>query len=458
MSLPDRIRRQPQWVIVAEALLLAVGVGVADAYAPYDASLFVLYALPILFVVWFSRVKGAGVAVGLVCMGGWIYSEAMLNYRDSYLPVLLLNTPLQLGFVAFILIGGRALKDRLDRSHAEVAVLKPFYLLAEISPIGIFRTDAKGGVIYANRHWLRLAGMTLEEARHQPWTASLYSDDRERVTAEWARTRQEDEPLEFQARFRGRCDAGEEAWALGHVAAERGAHGEIVGFVGAIADVTKHRELEQEVLCIAEREQQRIGQDLHDDLCQFLAAIQYGAASLRTDLQRRGAPEAQEAKELADYLKEAVVRTRHLARRIFPAQLEQAGLFSALHELASSTSRLAGIRCSFEYEPPMRVDDGAATQLYRIAQEALANAIRHGQAKHVTISLEAQRDRLMLTIEDDGIGIPLPLPREREGMGLRIMEYRSHMIGGTLQIEARPGGGTVVQCSFRRSPGGSENV
>jgi len=447
MNLADQIRKQPQWLIIAEALLLVLIVGCMDVIAAYYVSLFVLYSIPILFVVWFSNRK-AGILVCLACTVSWVISEVNATHPANWMGVLLLNTSLQLGFFVFTMVCASALKFQLEQTQAQVAALKPFHILAEISPVGIFRTGPEGDSVYVNHRWCNLTGLNQREALRRRWTEALHPDDSERVAAEWAAAQRENRTLQFQARFRG--PGGESVWALGHVAPELENHGGIRGYVGAIADLTEHHQLERQVLEISEREQRRIGQDLHDDLCQFLAAIQYGASSLRTDLQRKGLPEADEARDLADYLKESIVRTRNLARRIFPVQLEQAGLISALHELSAASSRLFNIQCSFEYDLPLSINDNtAATHLYRIAQEALNNAIRHGNARNVVIRLGLNEEIVTLMVTDDGSGIPQPLPREREGMGLRIMEYRSHMIGGTLKLSPGPAKGTVVSCSFR---------
>ncbi len=452
MNLAEHIRKQPQWLVIAEALFLVLLVGSVDVFTPYDMSLFVLYSGPILFVVWFST-RRAAFLICMVCTVAWIISEIAAGHPDKRMAVVLWNTTLQLGSLCFTMVCGSALKFQLEQTQAEVAALKPFHILAEIAPVGIFRTGPEGETAYVNHRWCNLAGRQQRQALRRKWTEALHPDDAERVAAEWAEARRENRPLQFQARFRGSSGP---VWALGHVAPEMDGNGVIQGYVGAIADMTQHRHLEEQVLEISEREQRRIGQDLHDDLCQFLAAIQFAASSLRADLQRKALPEAEEAREVAQYLKEAIVRTRNLARRIFPVQLEQAGLISALHELAAATGRLFGIACSFQYDPPLSIDDAtAATHLYRIAQEALNNAIRHGNARTVAIHLETGGGMVTLTVSDDGCGLPQPLPHERRGMGLRIMEYRSHMIGGTLKIGPGRHGGTTVSCSFRRERPGA---
>ena len=120
---------------------------------------------------------------------------------------------------------------------------------------------------------------------------------------------------------------------------------------------------------------------------------------------------------------------------------------TALHELTANISQVSKIICTFECDPPPLIHNpNAATQLYRIAQEAVNNAIRHGKPKQIVISLASRKDRAELTIEDDGVGLPDDWQKNR-GLGTRIMAHRAAMIGGTFSIEPNPTGGTYVKCS-----------
>jgi len=281
------------------------------------------------------------------------------------------------------------------------------------------------------------------------WNEAIHPDEKARVWEECIRAIQQNRQYEFDCRFQH--PNGEITWTHGCIAAEKDAQGGICGMVGAIMDVSEHRRLEREILEIGDREQRRISQDLHDDLCQFLAAIQYTAASLRSDLKDR--PEAATANEITDLLKEAGVRTRKLSRGISPVHLDREGLVSALEELVDRSSRAFSIKCTLGCDWRCTIEDPSkATHLYRIAQEALHNAIRHGRATRVTISLSQSNGWITLLIQDDGIGIGDRPPEHHSGMGLRIMEYRSHMIGGSLRIAKNPGQGTSVSCSFREDP------
>jgi signal transduction histidine kinase len=211
--------------------------------------------------------------------------------------------------------------------------------------------------------------------------------------------------------------------------------------------------LEREIIDISEREQQRIGRDLHDGVCQYLAAIGFSAALLNRDLERDSSIRAEKAGEISNLLQDALKRTRDLARGLSPVDRDEGGLESALNELASSTSRLAGILCSFICVGQVEIRDNArAVHLFRIAQEALNNAIKHGQAKAVVVALEACNGALSLRVSDDGVGFD-PTCSERKGMGLNIMRYRARMLAGTLEIQSNSPAGTMVTCTIAQNAG-----
>jgi signal transduction histidine kinase len=215
--------------------------------------------------------------------------------------------------------------------------------------------------------------------------------------------------------------------------------------------------LEHEIVNISEGEQRRIGQDLHDGICQYLAALTCSAVSLRDDLQKLQLREETEtAAELATSLQDAVVQTRDLARGLVPAHVGQVGLVIALESLAQSVSRLQGIACTFRVQgPAASCDEQVAMHLYRIAQEAINNAAKHGKARNIAVSLETSEDLLTLRVLDDGVGIS-ESGANGTGMGLALMRYRARLNGGELTIEQPPGGGTLISCTAKRNPQTSE--
>ncbi len=221
-------------------------------------------------------------------------------------------------------------------------------------------------------------------------------------------------------------------------------------FTGVVRDITERRRLEHEILRISEQERRRIGQDLHDGLGQQLTGIGLICQNLARSLRDQNAPAADEVEEITEMVREADEHARGLARGLIPVDLEATGLRVALQRLALSAERLFGIRCTFEEVGTVLLHDNTiATHLYRIAQEAVSNAVRHGRAQHVKISLAGGDNRLRLRLHDDGRGFPEALDEDRQGMGVRIMRHRARIIGASLEITGVPGDGTTVICTVR---------
>jgi two-component system, LuxR family, sensor kinase FixL len=226
--------------------------------------------------------------------------------------------------------------------------------------------------------------------------------------------------------------------------------GDRVIFTGIVRDITERRHLEQEVLRISEAERRRIGQDLHDELGQMLTGIGLIGQSLQRRLETHALPGAAEVAEITRLIKEADQHARGLARGLVPVELEANGLTAALRQLAASSERLFNIRCVFdELGSPVVGDAAMATHVYRIAQEAISNAVRHGKARSVWVALSGGHEGLRLRVHDNGIGFPDVLPEDR-GMGVRIMHHRARIIGGSLEISRDPAGGTSVICTVPR--------
>lgn len=224
-------------------------------------------------------------------------------------------------------------------------------------------------------------------------------------------------------------------------------------FTGIIRDLTERKQLEEKILRISEEERHRIGQDIHDDLCQQIAAIGCLARVAQQRLSKSGAAVAAELREIVSLLTAANQRAREMARGLMPVVLDAGGLRAALADIARGTRDIFNIACHFECDPPVEVRDSAlATQLYRIAQEAVANAVKHSQATRLELRLAESDDRLILTIRDNGRGIPDHSPGSGTGMGLLTMSRRARMMGGDISVENHPLGGTLVTCSIPTPP------
>jgi signal transduction histidine kinase len=218
--------------------------------------------------------------------------------------------------------------------------------------------------------------------------------------------------------------------------------------LGIVRDITLRKRLEREILEISGREQRRIGHDLHDSLCQHLAGVAFMAKVLERNLAAGLAVESSRAGEIVDLIDQAITLTRSLARGLNPVRLEAGGLMTALTELASNTEKFFAIKCRFSSKEPIVIDDNAtASHLYRIAQEAISNSIKHGKADSISIIFETDGKTSTLTIKDNGSGSVSSISQGK-GMGLNIMNYRASMIGATLDIKNDTDKGIVVICSF----------
>jgi signal transduction histidine kinase len=224
--------------------------------------------------------------------------------------------------------------------------------------------------------------------------------------------------------------------------------GQIQGGVVVYTDISSRKLMEKQIAEISDREQRRIGQDLHDSLCQHMVGIAFASELLRDKLARKQLAEAAQAEIISEMVNEGISQARNLARGLYPVRLEVDGLSSALEELAASAQARNNVNCHFACDEQVLIhDEVAGNNLYRIAQEAVNNAIKHGRGKNISIGLGAVEDEVTLTVKDDGIGFPESLDAHG-GMGLHIMNYRAKMIGAFLDIRRGAAGGTIVICSF----------
>lgn len=215
-----------------------------------------------------------------------------------------------------------------------------------------------------------------------------------------------------------------------------------------LSRIHERQQLERLVLTISEREQQRIGQDLHDGLCQQLTGIKFRNRLLEEKLTKLAVPESQDARAIEGLLNQAIEQARNQARGLNPVRLEADGLTAALQDLASNVTSVFNVQCVFDSAEPVSVDDhGVAVHLYRITQEAITNAIKHGNAGTIRLEFIQTDEGLRFTIEDDGVGF-VPVPGKESGMGLHIMNYRARAIGATLEVRKGQRGGTLVTCSL----------
>jgi signal transduction histidine kinase len=209
--------------------------------------------------------------------------------------------------------------------------------------------------------------------------------------------------------------------------------------------MAQRQQLERELLEISEREKRRIGEDLHDLVCQELSATALYLKSNAKKLAKENSTASAALDEAAQTVNRNVGVARDLARGLQAVELNAAGLKNALRDLAAQACEATAIKCHFKCARGVRVpDDTAALHLYRVAQEAVTNAVKHSGAKNVLISLDRDSDHICVSVQDDGKGF---VPRKRaKGLGLHMMRYRANALGGELKIERRRTGGMDITC------------
>jgi len=315
--------------------------------------------------------------------------------------------------------------------------------MVESSPDGIF-IQCDGVIVFANRVAFELCGV--KEATSlvgQELTALVCPAYRQSVSALLAEAAMVVETPTVEVQLR-RDDGTSVDVEL--AARDFQFEGEPAVLVMA-RDITRRKIAERHVLAISERERAAFGRDLHDSLCQSLMGAACLAEALRNRVKKGGAPTAAEAQEIARVIRQCIDEARNMSRGLWPVIMEKSGLVAALHELTAEVAWHAKIECLLECDDALVIGDPAvAVHLYRITQEAVSNAIKHGKARSVLIQLAARKGRMTLRIRDNGRG--LPANPKTSGMGLHTMRYRASVIGGSLEVRRDKPRGTVVTCSL----------
>jgi signal transduction histidine kinase len=237
---------------------------------------------------------------------------------------------------------------------------------------------------------------------------------------------------------------------LGYGTPLKDVDGQPRGAVNVLIDITERKRLEREILEVTEREQRKFGHDLHDGLGQRLTGLEMFSHGLAEDLKGHAPALARQARRLNRELRETVTQARLISHSLAPIPLNGDGLVHGLSELAASTSRIPGVKCQFECDRPVCIQDVTmATHLYRIAQEAVNNALKHGKARRVDITLSETPDGLELSVKNNGQAMPAD-SSAKPGMGLNVMHYRAGMVGGGLTVKSGKGKGVQVTCTIRR--------
>lgn len=334
-----------------------------------------------------------------------------------------------------LFIGGIGL-DVTEKRKAEEERDRFFETSSELMCI----SDANRCFKRANNAFNDILGYSQEELISQPFDDFVHPDDRQIMNLALKSSQVAKKSAQFESRMR--CKDG--TFRLISWTTPVAHNSETIFAVGR--DVTEERAMEARLLKVVEDEQRRIAHDLHDGLGQELTGLAMMAESLALNLKDKNMQETQLANKIAVQLEASQQLTRILARDLRPIEVDSQGLQSALSQLADVTFERYGIACTFDCQGNVELANSeTATQLYRIAQEAITNATRHANPKSIDVRLEENSGVLELKVIDDGIGIE-DLNRSQDGIGIKSMKYRADVIGGMLRVESADGGGTIVAC------------
>ncbi|MBY0525896.1 MAG: PAS domain S-box protein [Gemmataceae bacterium] len=340
----------------------------------------------------------------------------------------------------------RALKAEMRQQHRAREASRHLSAIVESSEDAIIGKTLDGTILSWNRAAERIFGYSAKEAIGQSIFITVPADLVAPMQAIHERVAR-GERLEHGETRRMRKDGRVIDISLSHSPIQDDS-GRVVGISAIARDITQRKDLEKQVLELVAEEQRRIGQDLHDSTGQELTGVILVAESLHEVLTEHNSPEVGYAAKIVAGLKRALKQVRELSRGLVPVQVDAEGLMAALKELADRINEIHAGTCSFECTTPVAIkNNSTATHLYRIAQEAVSNALKHGQARDIQITLGLDEQRVVLRIEDDGIGIDRRDEAGR-GMGLQIMRYRAGLIKARFSIVPRKQGGTRVTCNL----------
>jgi PAS domain S-box-containing protein len=377
-----------------------------------------------------------------------------------------------------------AIVDLRERKRAEEALQKSEERLRAIinqSNAGIANCDLNGRFLFANWKFREMLGYTDSELAARTIFTITHPDDVGITKRRFGEMVQKGKPIEIEKRYIRKdgsliwvnvCDTpvlnavGKPASAVAvafDITQRKKAEDELrkskklleervrertrelrVANKGLQDEIVQRKGLEGEILEISDREQQRLGQEIHDGLCQHLTAVAFMARSVALRLKNHRVIEVRDIEKIAQLVNDAAIDTRNLSRALHRIDVDSAGFVTALEDLVDR--EIWRIPCRLEVKPSFHIDDDlAAGELYRIAREAVINANKHSEAREIVIKLERAGSEMVLRVTDNGVGFPSDLKTKR-GLGAHIMSYRARVIGARLEIDSPKGRGTRVSC------------
>lgn len=364
----------------------------------------------------------------------WFHCEAKMIRRED-------GSPWFIHGVGFDITDLKRTEEALEEERNVVTAI--------LDTVGalVLVLDSEGRIVRFNRACERSTGRTFAEATGKPvWDLFIPPEESSEFRTQFEKMRAGKLQSDYECQWLARDGARRLiAWSGTSLGGRKGTPSYVIA---TGIDITERKHLEKAILDVSEREQRRIGQDLHDGLGQHLTGIAFMTKVQEQKLKQKRLPYAADAAKIVKLVNQAINKTRELARGLSPVVSESHGLMSALQQLSVEVEDVFGVSCQLQCDSPVLIDDvSLATNLYHISQEALSNAVKHGKAKKIEIKLAASESRGMLTIQDNGVGFK-GIPAESKGMGHHIMSHRAKIIGGTLDIHPCPPHGTLVTCTF----------
>lgn len=428
------------------------GIGILDWYTGTELAFSAFYLPGIAWEAWFSG-RRQGLAMAFCSALAWLLAEKIyhLNYSSPFIPYW--NAGIRL---CFFVITALLTFEVCSRQRTEKTLREQDSVLRSILDSmgdGVVVVDGNGNIIAFNPAAEKLFHHNPTGRNAMQWVRDIESAQVDGFNPD------ADKPSPLRMAVAGHLSGSHEISLCVNPEADirvlgitsqplMGGQDAATGMVMVITDLTARRTVEKKIAEASEREQRRIGRELHDGVCQHLVGVAFAAGSLQSSLESRSlVTEAEAAGEIARLINDAISEARNLAHGLYPAGLEE-GIEIALHTLASTTHKRTGILCTARVaDDSTVVDPVSAVHLYRIAQECVSNACRHGEAKSITISLEQQSGQLKLVVADDGKGMDTSSTTNR-GIGLNVMRHRASLMGGGLEIVSHAGQGTRIICNL----------
>jgi len=342
--------------------------------------------------------------------------------------------------IKFMLDAQMSRRKQAEAALDELSQLNQSIIAAADSGVMVFKSD--GECILANEACAKILGGSLEQVRQFNYMkSSLWLNFGLLKIAEEALrtgiTQKISAPL--------RTSYGKDIWCMASVGRikrkEAPPHLLII-----FTDISAYKEIERKVIGISEETKRRVGQELHDDLGQHLTGIAFMSEALSRGLKNQNHPDAQNAAKVTAMVNQAISKTRDLAHGLYPVEIEETGLYAMLQQLAHNVESLYQISCKFICaEEDVTGDSLTTINLFRISQEAISNAIKHGKATKIILKMTAKPELTMLEISDNGCGIDHSKTQgDKSGLGMHTMQYRASLLGASLRILPLPSGGTSV--------------